>query len=631
MFSQARLIESEICIMKFTCALLLTAAVVCAAAPPIKYNASLGADQGRSLAVNSAGEAYIGTSGQVLKLNASGLPVQFTYTVTPGNVGAMAVDKDGYVVTAVGTTVARNAPNGALVYSITLPGTIYAVAVDANGVAYCAGWQQVNGKFHEVFVARVGTSGSILSSTVFGGSNDDDAYAIAVDSAGNSYVTGQTLSVDFPLKGGVQGGPGDRGFGDAFLVKLAPNGTDVVYSTYVGWSGQDYANAIAVDNTGAVYLVGATSSIDLPTNSKSYQRSKAGGITDAFLAKITPAGDGYSYLTYLGGSDADEAYGVAVDASGAAYVTGQTFSTNFPALDAWQTSPSGAFLTKFAPDGSSVVWSSYLGGSIGRAVAADAAGCVYATGGTFAFKACEPAVVGPVLTVEGIISAASYKGAGAAPGEMLTVYGDGFGPDKLTWYTLTPDGKLPTETAGVRFFFDGVPAPMVWVMKNRASIIAPYSIDGKAATSIYMEADGVRSNTVQLAVLAAKPALYTSNASGLGQAAARNSDNVTLNAQVPAAAGSVVVLYGTGEGQTQPPGVDGLLANSVYPKPVLPVRAFVAGREAVVKYAGAAPTFMAGFLQVNVQIPLDTASGAAEIIVQIGEAQSPAGVTINVK
>jgi Beta-propeller repeat len=158
-----------------------------------------------------------------------------------------------------------------------------------------------------------------------GGGGPDEGKGIAVDSQGEVYVTGNAGSFDFPMMA-VQGTWG--GSGDAFLTKLDATGSALVYSTYLGGNAIDYATGIALDPAGDAYIVGVTFSPNFPTVNP-FQSAK-GAQQDAFVAKMNPTGTAWVYATYLGGNNVDEGYAIAADASGNAYLTGYTASTDFP-------------------------------------------------------------------------------------------------------------------------------------------------------------------------------------------------------------------------------------------------------------------------------------------------------------
>jgi hypothetical protein len=234
------------------------------------------------------------------------------------------------------------------------------------------------------FVTKLNPNGSaLLYSTYLRGA---DGESIAVDAAGNAYVAGIARPTDFPTTlGAFQTASG--GGGDAFVTKLDPTGTALVYSTYLGGSDFDVARGIAIDAAGNAYVSGFTASTNFPTTLGAFQTTYGGGALDAFVAKVDPTGSVLVYSTYLGGSDIDESVGIAVDAAGNAYVTGGTSSTNFPTTPgAFQTAGGGAFVTKVSPTGTGLSYSTRLGGVSGgdggQGVAVDAAGNAYVTGST---------------------------------------------------------------------------------------------------------------------------------------------------------------------------------------------------------------------------------------------------------
>src|SRR5207247_1687836 len=214
----------------------------------------------------------------------------------------------------------------------------------------------------------------LVYSTYLGGANNDNASAVAVDAAGNAYVTGITASAtNFPPPAGAfptaSAGAGCRSLTDAFVTQLNPTGTALVYSTYLGGRDFDNGEEVAVDAAGNAYVTGRTSSTDFPTTVAAFQTTSAGG-GDAFVTKLNSTGSALVYSTFLGGAESsDGGFGIAVDALGNAYVTGLTNSTDFPTTaGAFQTtigSTQSAFVTKLNPTGSALVYSTYLGGSGG--------------------------------------------------------------------------------------------------------------------------------------------------------------------------------------------------------------------------------------------------------------------------
>jgi len=296
-----------------------------------------------------------------------------------------------------------NADGSAAVYSTYLGGSDEdwgeGIAVDSAGHAYVTGstystdFPTVNAPYpylsgsRDAFIFKLNADGSAaVYSTYLGGSDSDWGAGIAVDGAGNAYVTGDTYS-DFPTVNApyphFQGG-----YSDAFIFKLAANGSAAVYSTYLGGSDEDWGYAITVDGAGNAYVTGSTYSTDFPTVNAPYPYLS--GSRDAFVFKLNADGSAAVYSTYLGGSDSDWGYAIAVDGAGNAYVTGATRSIDFPTVNApyphFQGGYSDAFVFKFNADGSAAVYSTYLGGSDedwGEGIAVDSAGHAYVTGSTY--------------------------------------------------------------------------------------------------------------------------------------------------------------------------------------------------------------------------------------------------------
>jgi hypothetical protein len=238
-------------------------------------------------------------------------------------------------------------------------------------------------------------------STYFGGSGNEGGYndvsnaGIAVDSTGSVYVSGYTYSADYPRVGGVQGDPDGNDL-DAVITKLSPSGNTVVYSTYLGGNGPDKGAGIAVDSTGAAYVTGYTYANNFPTVNPIHGDRVH---REAFVTKLSPAGNSIVYSTYLGGDNDDRGSGIAVDSTGSAYVTGTTYSTDFPTANAVQPARNGAysdaFVSKLNPAGNGFVYSTYLGGNAwddqGLSIAIDATGAAYVAGnGSGGFPVVNP-------------------------------------------------------------------------------------------------------------------------------------------------------------------------------------------------------------------------------------------------
>jgi len=242
----------------------------------------------------------------------------------------------------------------------------------------------------------------------------------------------------------------------------------------------------------------------------------------------------------------------------------------------------------------------------------------------------------PTPVISAVVNAASNQLTGVSPGENIVLYGSGIGPTPLVLVQqLTSAGKFPTTIGNTQVLFDGVAAPIYYASSTQTSVFVPYGVGGRAATSVQVVYSGVPSAAVSYTVAQAVPGIYTLNFSGTGPGAILNQDN-TINAlNNPAAKGSVVQVYMTGEGATTPGGTDGAIAGAPgYPlaTPILqPVTATVAGLAAVVNYSGSAPGSIYGFMQVNITLPASTPSGVQPVVIKIGTYSTQAGVTLAVK
>jgi hypothetical protein len=346
-------------------------------------------DYGYAIAVDGSGNAYV-----------TGETSSTDYDVTPGAFQTTKGGGDDVFVTKL------NATGTALVYSTYIGGSGYeegyGIVVDGSGNVYVTGstsstdydvtpgaFQTTKEGVRDVFVTKLNATGTALVySTYIGGSNNDEGTAIAVDGSGNAYVTGWTYSTDYDVTPGAfqtTKGGGD----DVFVTKLNATGTALVYSTYIGGSGDDRGYAIAVDGSGNAYVTGSTDSPDYDVTPGAFQTTN-GGRYDVFVTKLNATGTALVYSTYIGGSSDDGGRGIAVDGSDNAYVTGYTSSINYDVTPgAFQTTNEGGydvFVTKLNATGTALVYSTYIGGSnwdFGNAIAVDGSGNAYVTGYTY--------------------------------------------------------------------------------------------------------------------------------------------------------------------------------------------------------------------------------------------------------
>jgi uncharacterized protein (TIGR03437 family) len=239
---------------------------------------------------------------------------------------------------------------------------------------------------------------------------------------------------------------------------------------------------------------------------------------------------------------------------------------------------------------------------------------------------------GPAIAPSAVLSAASYAPMAVAPGEAVVVYGSRFGPSSLATLTLDAQGHVSTSLAGVRLLFDGIPAPLIYTGAGLVSAFVPFGVATKQSTQVQVEYQGVKSVPIVVPVLDAVPGLFTADGSGGNQGAILNQDNTYNSATIPADPGDIVVLFGTGAGQTNPAGTDGQLAQAPLPKPLLPVKVTIDGLPADdILYAGSAPTLPEGVFQINVRVPFGVSRGrGVPVLITVGNRQTQPGVTLAV-
>jgi uncharacterized protein (TIGR03437 family) len=250
---------------------------------------------------------------------------------------------------------------------------------------------------------------------------------------------------------------------------------------------------------------------------------------------------------------------------------------------------------------------------------------VVGTDGTIAVSAGTSALI----QTNGVLNAGSFLPGPVAPGELVTLIGSGIGP-------VSPQqaGASGSSTVffGTSVLFDGNAAPLLYAAANQINAIVPFGLSGKTTAQVTVTAQGQTIAAVALTVAATAPAIFALDSNGVGQGAILNQDSSVNSQANPAAKGSVVSIYATGAGQTNPPGVDGQVTGTLLSTPLLPVSVKIAGLDAKVSYAGAAPGLIAGVAQVNALIPSGAPSGpAVPVVLIVGGVNSQAGITLAVK
>jgi uncharacterized protein (TIGR03437 family) len=240
-------------------------------------------------------------------------------------------------------------------------------------------------------------------------------------------------------------------------------------------------------------------------------------------------------------------------------------------------------------------------------------------------------VTAPKLELRELLHGAALTPTPVAPGLIVTVTGSGLGPQTEVVAEPLPGGVYGSQLAGVRLLLDGVPAPLLAVRNDRIQAIAPYALHGRAIARVQAEVEGKLSLPIEARVVDAAPGIFTAGGLGRGQAAALNADLTTNSLLNPAARGSVIAIFGTGEGQTDPPGQDGRVLLTDLRRPLLPVTALIGGHPAEVTYAGSASTMVSGVFQANIRIPEDIEPGAVAVEIRAGNTGSAPGITIAVR
>jgi uncharacterized protein (TIGR03437 family) len=524
-----------------------------------------GADLGFGIAVDGSGAAYItGTT------SSSDFPVVAAFQST------LRGPADAFV--------AKLNPNGAIVFSTYLGGSGaeigFGIAVDTLNTPHIVGTTSSTDLFSgtrrfaddgdaaepaaspeqsglrgpsDAFVIKLAPTGTArIYGRYLGGSGPELGLAIAVDFPGAAYVTGLTSSNDFPTINPLQASHGG-GDTDGFVAKIAVNGGSLDYSTYLGGVGRENHTflqqipfpgaAIAVDSAGNAYVTGTTTSSNFPTRNAA--RSSFGGVADAYVAKLNAAGNSLVYSTFVGGNNEDIGLGIAVDATGAACVTGATSSVDFPLENPLQSSMKGqvdAFVTKLNAAGNAFAYSTYLGGNgedIASGIAVDTAGNAYVfgltasidyptvqplqssrrgTADTFIAKIRDAG--GPPVGALACVSAANYLGPQLAVESIAAAFGAGLAA-RVEAATLLP---LPTSLAGaVVTVRDSLgqerPAPLFFVAPNQINFQVPLgTATGQATITVTNGNAQVARGTAQIVSTAAS--LFSADASGQGLAAA---------------------------------------------------------------------------------------------------------------
>jgi uncharacterized protein (TIGR03437 family) len=618
------------------------------------YLGGNGDDQALAIAADAQGNAYV---AGITSANVSGTN---TFPVTSG-VAFPKPDSPGQ-----SCFLAKISPAGdKLIYSSFLPfaDSLVALAVDGQGEAYVISdvdpnFQTTPGVFQPVApgpyaagLIKITADGSKpVYATYFSG-----AASLVVDSSGNAYITGSAGSSDFPVTPGAYESAQPQG--GAFIAKLNPTGSELVYGTYLGGAG-DSGTAIRIDSKGNAYVLGTLNSYSppLPVTPGAFESSPsvpwAPSGTSMFLVSINSSGTAVNYATYV-----PNAVALDVDAAGNASVIGQA-SMGFPVTaGAFQRCYGGnqdVYALQLSPTGS-VVGATYLGGSgtdTPVAVSALGNGRIAAAGTTNSpdFPGITNAAPGQTLLfVEsfginiaqmtacmspGIENAASFQTGPVAAGELVSIVGAGMGPEAPAFEQIGPDGLVSTALAGVTVYFDNTPAPLLYAQANQINAIVPWEINihvllqGDPYAQVHVEYNGVSTNSVSVPVTPAAPGIFTVNYT-TGQAAILNQDGTLNSPSNPAMRGSYISIFGTGGDFVQAGGVDGAfwpLNSLVYFSS--PATVSFGALQADVLYAGSAPTLVSGVFQIDAVVPANLVPGSQTLTLQVDELTASAPITV---
>ena len=480
----------------------------------------------------------------------------------------------------------------------------WAVAVDSAGNLYIA--DTYNQRIRKVSNGVITTVAGIAT-WGFSGDNGpatsaqlDYPSGVAVDSAGNFYIADtynyRVRKVSNGVITTVAGGGsalGDGGPATSALLSL-PYG-------------------VAVDSAGNLYIADA--------GANRIRKVSSGTIS-------TVAGNGTIGFSGDGGAATSaqmyDPFGVAVDSTGDLFIADTGNARVREVQNGVISTIAGNGTPGYSGDG----------GPAGSAMLDYPSGVAVGPGVVYVSDADNQRVRSLIPhppSLGGIVNSASYAGGGVAPGEIVAIFGSGTGPGAPAGLQLT-SGGVATNLAGVQVLFGGVASPLLYAQATQVNAVVPYEVAGKTSTQVQVVYGGQNSNALTVPVVAAAPGIFTLNESGSGAAVVLNQNGTLNSSGNPAAPGSVITLYATGEGQTSPAGIDGQLDPSPPPQPVQSVTATIGGVSATVESASGIAGGIAGLLQVKLQVPAALAqNNAAPLLLTIGGTASQAAVTVSVQ
>jgi uncharacterized protein (TIGR03437 family) len=550
------------------------------------------ADYGLAIAADAAGNVYaVGSTGGSFPTTANAA-IQASATST---IWAAKVSADG----------------STFLYVTYLPDvvkSVYGIAVDTQGNAYVAG---ATASSHACVVKISADGSAIVYTAILAGSNQESAAAVVADSAGDAYVTGSTASPDFPVTPGTLqtslAGPKN-----AFLTKLDPSG-NIVFSTFLGGSGMDQGSALQVDAAGSAYVAGSATSLDFPTTQGTFQPAPLvpawAGSPLGFLANIVPDGSRTEYATYIPASTPRLALGPTGDLYMAA-LTGPGFpvtsSAPEPCVPGNFDDAGGDVIAHFDPQGA-LVDATYAPEDSGMALAVMADGSVLLAGDRLSQIRFGGAgwTAGSCMTLTVFNAATQIAAYEMAPGELVTFFGTGIGPNVGAVASPDPTAGYPTSLAGVEVLFDGVPGPVFYAQSGQVNAQAPFELSGQSTINVTLTYNGSTFGPIPMELRFADPGLFRVQPSVSTQALALNPDGTRNSSSNPASRGSTVTLFGNGFGPTVPACATGAASgsSSATQTTLIPNLSPVILGGGPVQSAGGVPGLACGIIQIQMQIP----------------------------
>ncbi|MEO5926652.1 MAG: SBBP repeat-containing protein [Bryobacteraceae bacterium] len=609
------------------------------------------------LAIGPTGDVYVTGS-----TNSPDFPVDATQSALRG-------DGDGFVT--------KLNANGGFVFSTYLGGTdrdnITAIAVDQDGSAYLTGdtlshdFPVTSGAFqttfvprnpfatpYAAFVAKLTPTGRISYATFLagtrtvcqGGSSCLSAiarswgYAIAVDATGSAYIAGSTNSLDFPVTTGAFNSSCTctYGAGDAFVTKLNPAGSALVFSTYfaagpspiTGGFGEE-VHDLAVDSTGNVYAAGTTHYATFPTTPGSLHPQPNLTSTDValFAFKLAAGGDRLLYSTYLNDGGSASIAGLQVDPQGNFVLAGTSLTAAIPATSGAPGNGTG-FLAKLNPQGSAWNYVARLpAGSADRGLTLSASGDALVAGSSGFLSRSTPDGAGYKMPL--ILGVANAAGVSIspliAPYEIISIYGVGIGPAQNMGARLVNGAQVDSELGGTRVLINGTPAPLTFAGPNQINAVIPSrQLLNENTAPLQITRDGQNIAAINLWVREPLPEVFLTGEVVLNSyiAAALNEDGTINSKTNPAKPNSIVSVFATGLGSMAPTLQDGAIVTNISAARLVTNVRVVVARDtlaAELLYAGQAPGLIAGAIQLNFRLP-DLFDGVASFNLEAGAARS---------